>query len=109
MSRASSGFRLCSRMGEMMNWWTLAACRFGCPLRRQQAYLRVGPCPESQAVEPALRLAVLFQPDKGHRLVSKAPGPDEPQGLRELGEGGPQKKRTVRGGQFRHRELRIIR
>ena len=31
-SRASSGFRLCSRMGEMMNWWTLAACRLGWPL-----------------------------------------------------------------------------
>ena len=30
-SRASSGFLLWVSMGEMINWWILAACRFGCP------------------------------------------------------------------------------
>ena len=30
-SLASSGFLLWPSMGEMMNWWTLAACRLGWP------------------------------------------------------------------------------
>ena len=31
LSRASSGFLLWASMGEIINWWTLAACRLGWP------------------------------------------------------------------------------
>lgn len=53
---------------------------------------------------PAVRLFILFQPDKGHGLILKAPRLNKPQGLRKLGESGPQKKCAVPGGQIRHRE-----
>ena len=51
----------------------------------QQAHLCVGPCPKAQPVKPAVCLSVLFQPDKAHGLILKAPCLDKPQGLRELG------------------------
>ena len=70
----------------------------------QQADLGVSPRPKAQPVKPTARLFILFQPDKGHGLILKAPRLNEPQGLRELGESGPQKKRAVPGGQIRHRE-----
>ena len=82
-----------------MDVWGLAP---GMPPGRQQAHLRVGPRPKAQPVEPAIRFSVLFQPDKAHGLIAKAPRLDKPQGLRELGERGPQKKNAVRGRQFRH-------
>ena len=70
----------------------------------QQADLGVSPRPKAQPVKPTVRLFILFQPDKGHGLILEAPRLNKPQGLRELGESGPQKKCAVPGGQIRHRE-----
>ena len=44
----------------------------------------------------------MFQPHKGYRFILKTPRLYEPQGVRELGERGPQKKRAVRGHQVGH-------
>ena len=49
-------------------------------------------------------LRFFLQPDESNALVGEAPRLDEPQGLRELRERGPQKKHAVRGRQIRHRE-----
>ena len=101
-SQASPGFLLWASMGDGL--MDIGGLPPGTAPRRQQAHLRVGPGPEAQPVKPAIRLAVLFQPDKGHALILKAPRLDQPQSLRELGERGPQEQGAVRGGQFRHGE-----
>lgn len=49
-----------------------------------------------------------FQPEERHAFVGKAPGPDQPQGLRELGERGPQKKARCPGPQARRPGARTI-
>ena len=81
-------------------------CRlpFGMALGSQQADFRISPRPEAKTIKPTVCLFILFQPDKGHRLIAEAPRLYEPQGLRELGESRPQKKCAVRGGQISHRE-----
>ena len=101
-SQASPGFLLWASMGDGL--MDIGGLPPGTAPRRQQAHLRVGLGPEAQAVKPAIRLAVLFQPDKGHALILKAQRLHETQGLRELGERGPQEQGAVRGGQFRHGE-----
>lgn len=77
---------------------------FGVSPRRQQADLRVAPRPKAQAVKPAGGFAVLFEPDESHAFISEAPRLDQPQGLRELRECGPQKKRAVLGRKVGHRQ-----
>ena len=77
---------------------------FGMAPGRQQADFRVAPRPEAQAVKPTVRLFVFLQPDKSHGFISEAPRLNEPQGLRQLRERGPQKKCAVRGRQISHRE-----
>ena len=77
---------------------------FGVPSCGQQANFCVSPCPKSQPIKPAIRFFVLFQPDKSHTFISKAPRFNEMQSLGELGERSPQKKCTVPGGQICHRE-----
>ena len=81
-------------------------CRlpFGMAPGSQQADLRISPRPEAKTIKPTVCLFILFQPDKGHRLIAEAPRLYEPQGLRELWESRPQKKCAVRGGQISHRE-----
>ena len=88
--------------GRMIEIYLLTSLAPGMPTGRQQAHLRVGPRPKAQPIKPAIGFLVLFQPDKAHGLILKAPRLDEPQGLRELGERGPQKKNAVRGRQIRH-------
>ena len=102
LSRASSGFLLWASIGEMINWWMLAACRLGWPRiasRQTSALARV-----QKPVKPAVRLAVFLEPDESHAFVGEAPFLDQPQGLRELGKGGPQEKCAVRGRKIGHRQ-----
>ena len=77
---------------------------FGVAPGSQQADFCVPPRPKAQPVKPAIRFFVLFQPDKGHAFIGKAPFLNEPQSLGELGESSPQKKCAVPGGQICHRE-----
>ena len=72
--------------------------------RCQQTHLRIGARPEAQPIKPAIRPAVLFQPDERHALVGEAPRLNQPQGLRELGERGPQEQGAVWGREFGHRQ-----
>ena len=65
----------------------------GLPLRvslgSQQAYFRVAPRPEAEAVKPAIRLLVLFQPNVSNAFIGEAPSLDQPECLRELRESVP--------------------
>ena len=103
LSRASSGFLL-GLDGRNDKLVDVGRLPLGVAPCRQQAHLRIGPCPEAQPVKPAIRLAVFLEPDESHAFVGKAPFPDQPQGLRELGKGGPQEKRAVRGRKIGHRQ-----
>lgn len=55
----------------------------------QQANFCIASCPEAKAVKPAIRLLVLFQPDKSNGFIVEAPSLDQPERLRELRESGP--------------------
>lgn len=76
----------------------------GVSLGRQQADLGICPRPEAQPIKPAIRLFVLFEPDKSDAFIGEAPRTDEPQGLRELWERGPHEKGAVLGRKLGHRQ-----
>lgn len=73
---------------------------FGC----QQAYFCVAPRPIAQSIKPCGIFPVPFQPDKGHRLILKAPRLDQTQRLGQLGKGCPQEQGAVFCGQLCHRQ-----
>ena len=72
--------------------------------RCQQTHLRIGARPEAQPIKPAIRPAVLFQPDERHGFIGETPRLNQPQGLRELGERGPKEQGAVRGRDVGHRQ-----